>query len=206
MFLLNLKVSYYKFTNQKQVPQTSLEIYSSNEIEQSRFERYHVICQLISTKLLKFDRVLEQAKHIKLNNIKVIEEFTSEKDLASYVLISQISLRNYNEICKASENPVINNFLVQNTIVKACINSLVRNDYKNCVKNLKVILDHLSMDPLISLKIQETTRVCYTSIISMYLSVFKQIKIDSQSQDLEIPIQDIQSLVEEIHDYNIKEE
>jgi len=68
-----------------------------------------------------------------------ILEITCERDLAYYMVISLISLRNYNEIMRRYQKPEINNFIQKDQIAKDCINNLLRNEFKNAVISLKSI-------------------------------------------------------------------
>lgn len=77
-----------------------------------------------------------------------------------------------------------------------CINSLKRNDFKNCIKYLQQILDHLEMDTIVGLKIKQIKKKCYTSVICMYLEAFNYIEFGPLSTDLEIDQKKILGYVE----------
>lgn len=122
---------------------------------------------MMAIRLLKFDRALALCEHIRFKNPRAVTELSCEKDLAYYVTISLISLRDYNAICKKSSDPIIWAFLSRDQHSKECISNLQRNNWKKAVICLKKILDWLKLDPIIGSKVQESTRVCYTSIIYM---------------------------------------
>lgn len=179
------------------VPHTSLEIYTNTERSQTDFERFHIACMMISIRLFDFNRTLDLAKHIKLNLPSTINEFTSKRDLAYYITISLISLRDYRAISEKFQDPVLYNFLKNDACAKDCISSLVRNNFKLAVQNLRRIFHHLSMDPLIGAKSNHLKNICLSSIIVMYLEAFTVIKIDSLASDLEISPKDVSLLLEQ---------
>lgn len=123
-------------------------------------------------------------------------EVSCEKDLAYYVTLSLISLRDYKAICKKSDEPGIWAFLARDQHSKECISNFKRNNWKKAVISLKKILDWLKMDPLIGSKIQETTRMCYTSIIYMYLEAFTFIKIEVLANDLDLNMREVYEYLE----------
>lgn len=193
------KVQMYQFDTEglAVVPHTSLEIYTNTERSQTDFERFHIACMMISMKLFDFSRTLDLAKHIKLNLPSAIDEFTSKRDLAYYITISLISLRDYRAISEKFQDPVLYNFLKNDSCAKDCISSLVRNNWKLAVQNLKKIFYHLSMDPLIGAKSNQIKNICLSSIIIMYLEAFTVIKIESLASDLEISPKDVTTLLEQ---------
>lgn len=131
------KVQLFRFEEEELqvVPHTSVEIYTNSaDIDRQGFERFHISCLLIASRLLQFERVLELAKHVQLNYSEPIQEFTNEKDLAYYIVIALISLRNYKEIVAKSQEPQISNFIQQDIYAKQCINNIIRNDFINAVK------------------------------------------------------------------------
>lgn len=178
------------------VPHTSVEIYGSTEVSTDDFERFHICCFMMAIRLLKFDRALALCEHIKFKNPRAVTELSSEKDLAYYVTVSLISCRDYNSISKKSSDPVIWNFLSRDQHSKECISNLQRNNWKKAVFSLKKILDWLKLDPIIGSKVQETTRLCYTSIIYMYLEAFTFIKIDVLANDLDLTTREVYDYLE----------
>lgn len=113
-------------------------IYTNKEISEEEFERFHIACLIIAIRLLKYDIALTLANHIQLRNEEAIQEFTSERDLAYYLTICIIQLRDYQQICGPNTDattPQINKFIAQDSIAQNCVNSLKRNDFKSCIKH-----------------------------------------------------------------------
>lgn len=193
------KVQLFRFEEEELlvVPHTSHEIYTNkSEFDNGGFERFHISCQLIAIKLLQFERALELAMYVNLEYPNHILEITCERDLAYYMVISLISLRNYNEIMRRYQKPEINNFIQKDQIAKDCINNLLRNEFKNAVISLKSIQDTLKFDSIVGLRVEEIRRVCLTSILCIYLESFRMIKLSSLAEDLDLENRDLTSLLE----------